>query len=435
MGLPSLAVALSSWPLGIALALLVLGFFVGAWRLGDWVHQKLDHGIQSAAWKQRTALRLGNIQILGTGWLRALLRATNNIGFLVWRVLIAVLSFLLIVLVLPIWQGLPDAVWTFVQTTGGAMWVGFVGYLPNLGRIVLIVVVFRLVLGAMKWVFEEIRMERIKLRHFDRSWARQTYNLIRFAGIVLAAILIFPFLPGSGTTGFQGIAIFIGALVSIGASSAVSNAVAGIVLTYTKAFDRGERVKVHDTTGDIISRSMFVTHVRNLRNEEIAIPNQLVLASPIINYSRDAGGDGVAVEVKLGIGYDVPWTRVHELLKAAADVEGVMADPGPRVYQDQLGDYAVAYVLHAFIEDPKRMVSTRSAILQRVLDHFAEAGIEILSPKHLATRTTGPVVPGRAPTAVDAEPHPDVPSVPDEESVLEASEDAAEGAPSDETPS
>ncbi len=421
-----------SWPIGIGLAVLILAASAAAWRLGAWAHEGMRQRIRSIPWSKRPPLKIRNVEILGSGWLRALLRAANSLGFLVYRILLLALTVILVVLVLPIWQDLPDVLLRFVQTTGGAMWGGFVSYLPSLGRIVLIVFVFRLVLGGTKWIFEEIRADRIKLRNFDRSWARQTYNLIRFAAIALAAILIFPFLPGSGTAGFQGIAIFIGALVSIGASSAVSNAVAGIVLTYTRAFDRGERVKIHDTTGDIVSRSMFVTHIRNLRNEEIAIPNQLVLAGPIINYSRDAGGDGVAVEVRLGIGYDVPWTQVHALLKDAAAIDGVRTDPAPRVHQDQLGDFAVSYMLHAFIDDPKTMVSTRSLIVQRVLDRFADAGIEILSPKHLATRATDPVIPAKggsevpaapsSPSAPTEAPQPDVPSVPDEASVQEAEE-------------
>lgn len=400
------------WPLGIAVALAITLVTAILWFVGDRIHERFENQIRSAPWERSRPIRVASVQVLGAGWLRAGLRVGNELGFLLWRILLTVLWFLAVVLVLPIWKGLPDALWTFAKATGRGMGESIVAYLPNLGRIVLIVLAFRIVLGFLKWVFEEIRRGHITLRRFHRSWARQTYNLIRFAAIILAAILIFPFLPGSGTTGFQGIAIFVGALVSIGASSAVSNAVAGIVLTYTKAFDRGERVKIHDTTGDIVSRSMFVTHIRNLRNEEIAIPNQLVLAGPIINYSRDAGGDGVAVEVQVGIGYDVPWSKVHDILKAAAAVDGVNTDPPPRVYQDRLGDFAVQYVLHAFVQDPKSMVSTRSMIIHRTLDGFADAGIEILSPSHMATRQTGPIVPaqGRRP---DQEPTQDVPSSPD----------------------
>lgn len=385
---------LLSWPAGIAVALLITLAVAALWWLGGRVYEGWQTAIKTSKALAGAPLRLGSLRLWGTGWSQALLVAVNRMGFALWRLLLLIAWPFLVVLALPVGDGLPQAFWGFVEETARALWANIVAYAPNLVRIALIVIVIRVTLGVIRWIFEEIRRGRIRLRNFDRSWARQTYGLIRMAFVALGAILIFPFLPGSGSTGFQGIAIFIGALVSLGASSAVSNAVAGIVLTYTKAFETGDRVNIHDVTGDIVDRTLFVTRIRTIKNEEIAIPNQLVLAGPIINYSNDAGGNGVAVEIRIGLGYDVPWREVHRLLKEAATHEGILKEPAPRIYQDELGDFAVSYTLHAFVEDPKTMLAVRSLVMQRAMDLFAAAGIEITSPEHMALRNAGTNKPG-----------------------------------------
>ncbi len=391
------------------------------WWLGRVLHDRWDETLKSASWAPRAPLKVGAFQVFGSGWVQVLLQGANHLGFLIWRVLLVGVFALLLVLVLPIWDDLPVQLWGFLKSTVLAMGMSFVAFLPNLGRIVLIVLVVRLGLAVLKYIFGEIRKGRIRLRNFDRTWAQQTYNLIRFAAIVLAAIFIFPLLPGSGSTGFQGIAIFVGALVSLGATTAVANAVAGIVLTYTKAFTRGDRVLIQEILGDVVARTTFVTRIRTVKNEEISLPNQLVLAGPIINYSRDAGGKGVAVEVRIGLGYDVEWRDVHRLLKESAALDGVLNEPEPRVYQAELGDFAVSYTLYALVEDPTTMLSVRSKIIQRIMDLFAQAGIEILSPDHLAVRDGKPGIPTTSKAFAPPSPDEDVvePDVPSAEAVHE----------------
>ena len=57
--------------------------------------------------------------------------------------------------------------------------------------------------------------------------------------------------------------------------------IAGIVLTYTGAFRLGDRVKVGDSFGDIIETSLLATRVRTIKNEDVTIPNSVVLGSSI----------------------------------------------------------------------------------------------------------------------------------------------------------
>jgi len=100
-------------------------------------------------------------------------------------------------------------------------------------------VVARLILKAVRTLFEQLRAERMTLQGFYPEWAMPTYSLLRFLVIAIAAVMVFPYLPGSGSEGFKGISVFVGLLVSLGAASAIAHVIAGIVITYMRPFAVG----------------------------------------------------------------------------------------------------------------------------------------------------------------------------------------------------
>ena len=76
-------------------------------------------------------------------------------------------------------------------------------------------------------------------------------RLIRLLILAVTLVVVFPYLPGSSSPAFRGISIFLGVLFSLGSTSAVANIIGGVILTYTRAFQIGDRVKIADTIGDV----------------------------------------------------------------------------------------------------------------------------------------------------------------------------------------
>ena len=72
------------------------------------------------------------------------------------------------------------------------------------------------------------------------------------------------------------------------ATTAVANVVAGIVITYTRAFKTGDHVRLSETEGKIIERTAFVTRIRTPKNVEVSIPNSSIMSDKVINYSSQA---------------------------------------------------------------------------------------------------------------------------------------------------
>ncbi len=266
-------------------------------------------------------------------------------------------------------------------------WQSFINYLPSLLNLIIIVLVTYYFLKLIRFVFGEIEKGTIAFAGFHRDWAIPTYQLLRFVVIALALVIAFPYLPGSGSPAFQGVSVFVGLLFSLGSTSVVSNIVSGVVLTYTRSFRVGDRVKIADTIGDIIEKGLLVTRVRTIKNVEITIPNSMVMSSHIVNYSAVSKERGLILNTTITLGYDISWRLIHQtLIKAAQATNGILSEPRPFVLQTSLDDFYVSYELNAYTDQPNKMAVVYSELHQNIQDACNEAGIEILSPHYKALR-------------------------------------------------
>lgn len=266
-------------------------------------------------------------------------------------------------------------------------WPAFLAYLPNILVIVCVAAVTYYVVSFIHFLFKEIERGNITLSGFDREWADPTYKIVRFLVITFSFVMIFPYLPGSGSPAFQQVSIFLGVLFSLGSTGAISHLVAGVFLTYTGAFRLGDRVKIADAIGDVVEKTLLATRIRTIKHEYITIPNGLVLSSHIVNYSASSGNPGLILHTSVTIGYDAPWREVHKALLAAAEItSGVVLQPAPFVLQTSLDDYYVCYELNAYTDQPESMAITYSNLHQNIQDKFNEAGIEIMSPRYTSVR-------------------------------------------------
>ena len=267
------------------------------------------------------------------------------------------------------------------------VWNGFAGYVPNLIFLVVIVLITYAVIRVVRFLFGEVERGSLSFPGFEPEWSVPTYKIATFLIIALALVMAFPYLPGSQSQAFQAVSLFLGLLISLSSSSAISNMIAGVILTYTGAFRMGDRVKIADAVGDVVGKTLLVTRVRTIKNVDIAIPNALVLSSHIVNYSRAARAEGVILHTSVTIGYSVPWREIHELLIAAAKkTTDVIDEPSPFVLQTSLDDFYVTYELNVYTRNPWRMAVIYSDLHMNIQDTFNEAGVEIMSPHYASVR-------------------------------------------------
>jgi small-conductance mechanosensitive channel len=286
---------------------------------------------------------------------------------------------------------------------------GIVAHIPSLVFLTVLFFFVRLALKLIRLFFEAVGRGTVVLANFDAEWAQPTYKIVRIAVVAFGLIVAYPYIPGSESEAFKGISLFIGIVFSLGSSSAVSNIIAGYMMTYRRAFKVGDRVKIDDSVGDVVEMRLQVTHLRSLKNEEIVIPNSQILGGEVLNYSSLARTHGLILHSEVGIGYETPWRQVEAMLLAAAErTPGLEREPRAFVLLKKLGDFAVTYELNVYCKNIRAMNELYTALHRNILDVFNEYGVQIMTPAYEGDPDEPKVVPPTqwytAPASIPAEP-------------------------------
>lgn len=336
------------------------------------------------------SLRIQHIEILPAARVREGMLKTLGFARAVATLLLSYVYLALVLSLFPRSRGLASDLLGYVLAPLSSFALGLLGFIPNLIFIAVTLAIVRYVLKLLNLIFDEVGAHRLRLPGFHPDWAEPTWQITRFLAVAFTIVIIFPYLPGSDSSAFKGVSVFLGVLLSLGSGSAISNSVSGVIMTYMRPFAKGDRVRIADTTGDVLERSLLVTRLRTIKNEEVTIPNALVLGSHIVNYTAALGHGGLILHTEVTIGYDAPWRKVHRLLlEAAASVDGVEKSPAPFILQTALGDYSVRYELNAHTRRPNEMIALYSRLHEAVQDRFNAEGVEIMSPA-FEVRRAGP---------------------------------------------
>jgi small-conductance mechanosensitive channel len=262
-------------------------------------------------------------------------------------------------------------------------------YLPNLFIVAIIATIAYYLLCALKPCFAAIERGTLVIPGFYADWARPTYNLLVMLVLALSAVLAFPYLPGFNSPAFRGVSVFLGLLLSLGSTSAITNVIGGVILIYTRAFRIGDHIRIGDVIGDIIETNFLAVRICTPSNQVITIPNATLLSNKVVNYnisSRELNRS-LILQSSVTLGYDVPWRKAHDtLITAALSTEHVLQEPTPFVLQTSLDNDHVSYQVNAYTDDPNHMVFIYSQLHQNIQDKCKKNGIEILSPTYTAFR-------------------------------------------------
>jgi small-conductance mechanosensitive channel len=284
-----------------------------------------------------------------------------------------------------------------------AGWNAFIGYLPSLIAILLVITITFFLLRFFKPFFRQLSDGTISLPGFYPEWAIPTYRIATFLAIALAATIVFPLLPGFSSPAFQGISVFLGILFSLGSTSIIANVVSGTILIYTRAFRLGDRIKIGETFGQVVDTTLLVTRLLTPTNIIISIPNSQIIGSSIENYNLAAQEfeRPLILRARVYLGYDVPWRQAYTaLIRAAIATEGIVPSPEPFVLQDELNEVYVTYLLNAYMDSAyfvrataMDIEETRSRLHENIRDFCQNAGIQIFAPGYEADPTSyGPVI-------------------------------------------
>lgn len=321
------------------------------------------------------------------------------------RGLARVFAWIIVLIVLEEWLRFCFAQFAFTSPWASSMtaWMAgrlghwgqaIVNAIPGLVTAVVILLVARLIAQAINLTFQGVHSGRFRFAGIDAQLAEPTRKIVIVIVWLFAIAMAYPYLPGAETDAFKGLSLFVGLMVSLGASSIVGQAAGGFTLLYSRTMAVGDVVRIGDVEGIVQQIGLFTTRVRTPMGVEVSFPNNVVLGGRLENLSRAHDGPGMWLQAMVVISYEVPWRQVHRLLvEAAGATDGVQKDPPPLVLQTALGDFGIEYRLRARIADVQKRWIILSDLHAHIQDAFNAEGVQIMTPHYEGDPESAKIVP------------------------------------------
>jgi small-conductance mechanosensitive channel len=269
-----------------------------------------------------------------------------------------------------------------------------VAAVPGLVMVAVIAGLAQLASKILKTIARGIEAGRYRLAGIDADVVNPARRLATAIIWLFALAMAYPYLPGSSSDAFKGLSVLVGLMLSLGASGLVSQAAGGFILTFARTLRKGDWVRIGDVEGAVVNVGPFSTKLRTAADEEVSVPNSVVLATVTRNYSRPAETGASILETSVTIGYNTPWRQVHAMLvEAATRTAELEREPPPHVLQTALSDFYVQYSLRARLRDQRRRAAVLSALNANVQDVFNEYSVQIMSPHYVFDPAAAVLVP------------------------------------------
>lgn len=289
------------WQLGKRILYFIL-VLVGQFLLfkgTTWLFRKLKVRIQKLKDTKLKPISIQDYELLDTQKQVNLLIFLSNLLRYVFMLLQLLLTVPLLFSIFPQTKNLAYQIFSYIWNPVKTIFSGVIEYIPNLFTIFVIWYAVKYLVRFVHYLATEVQSERLKLNGFYPDWAMPTYHIVRFLLYAFMIAMIYPYLPGSDSGVFQGISVFVGLIVSLGSSTVIGNIIAGLVITYMRPFKLGDRIKLNDTTGNVIEKTPLVTRIKTPKNELVTIPNAFIMSSHTVNYSASARTYGLIIHVEL----------------------------------------------------------------------------------------------------------------------------------------
>ena len=276
----------------------------------------------------------------------------------------------------------------------GHLGIAAIDSLPGIFSCIVIYLITRWVVRLGKAFFRQVSTGGLRLSWMDPDVAHATERIFTFVAWVFAAVVAYPYIPGSSTEAFKGISVFFGVVVSLGSTGIINQIMSGLFVVYSKALKTGDWVVVNDKEGEVLEVGLLAVKMRTIEQQEVTLPNSVIVNTTTTNYTRLGQFEGSVANVTVTIGYDAPWRQVHALLLLGAERTGNLRKaPTPYVVQRALSDFYVEYSLIVHLQAERLRIETLSNLHANIQDAFNEYGVQIMSPHFMIQPQDNVVVP------------------------------------------
>jgi potassium-dependent mechanosensitive channel len=231
--------------------------------------------------------------------------------------------------------------------------------------------------------FIERRMSRNKF--LDAGVQFTILRLVHYFIITVGALMA---LRVAFAADFTSLAVVFTALsvgIGFGLQFIAGDIASGFIILFERPVRVGDFITINGpdgklTDGRVASINLRTTVVMTNDNIASVVPNSKIVNQNFLNWTFRERRTRVSIPVGVASDSDVDHVT-QTLLRAAEDVQFVLAEPKPSVQFLEFGESSLNFRLLVWTDKPRRHPSIRSEINYRIYRLFKQEGIEIPNPQ------------------------------------------------------
>lgn len=253
----------------------------------------------------------------------------------------------------------------------------------NLGRLILIVVLVLLFYLAYRFAdtfFKDIKEHstRTNPQLIDILRSGVKYAIAILSGAIIIFVLLeMAGLPYVGWIVFAFVLFIVTLFIVVVIGSPFKSTIAGIMIMTATPYSVGERVRVlGNVDGEVMRMGIMFTLIRTGNGAVMEVPNGLILAHPVVNFSRSGT---FPLKIRIAMSPKHEFSRAEELLVRAATMTGGVVNtiPAPEVNIGSISGDRALYELKVHVRNYPKMEKIRTGLVLRIYEIFQREEIPI----------------------------------------------------------
>ncbi len=185
---------------------------------------------------------------------------------------------------------------------------------------------------------------------------------------------------------------------ALAARSFLEDTIAGFLIMIDRPFGVGDRIQLPQAVtgeyagwGDVAEVGVRSTRIRSTDGVLLTVPNSKLVNDVVINFSHSESPN-LRVRVRVGVEPDLNNVRraVKEIERIAFDDPDIAREPrAPQVVIREIQEYDVLVELRFYVDDPRKMRTTKSQVTESILACFEEKAIRLATPRQVVQVVDG----------------------------------------------
>lgn len=197
---------------------------------------------------------------------------------------------------------------------------------------------------------------------------------------LLVAVLISLSLVGIDLTVLSVFGGALGVGLGLGLQKLVSSYVSGVVILLERSLALGDIISVDKFRGEVVQINARCTILRGSDGSEAVIPNEMMVSSPVQNFSLSDKQVRLSSVLLVDYGTNID-EFAAQVRQALSGIERVLSDPGPEVLVKRLAQEGIELEVAFWIADPEKgSASVLSEANSCVLSKIRALQIRIPTP-------------------------------------------------------